>query len=120
MRCHHPGTAAPMVLETYEQVRPWAPMIKTAVENRIMPPGLVYRPDRGNPGLQEQPAALGSGDRDDRQLGGLGACRWATRPLLPQPVEWLPDHEYWQLEEDQGWGPPDLIITSPPFTVSCQ
>ena len=39
VRCHHPGTSAPMSLETYEQVRPWAPMIKLAVQNRMMPPG---------------------------------------------------------------------------------
>lgn len=36
---------------------------------------------------------------------------------LPEPVEWKSDHEYWALEDEQGWGPPDLIIESPPFTV---
>ena len=36
---------------------------------------------------------------------------------LPEPIEFKPDHEYWALEDNQGWGPPDLIIESPPFTV---
>ena len=39
VRCHHPGTAAPMTLESYEQVRRYGSRIKTAVENRMMPPG---------------------------------------------------------------------------------
>jgi hypothetical protein len=37
--------------------------------------------------------------------------------LLPEAQEWRAEHEYWQLEDEQGWGPPDLIISSPPFTV---
>ena len=36
--CHHPGTAAPMSLITYEDVRPWAKSIKARVAAREMPP----------------------------------------------------------------------------------
>ena len=40
--CHRPGGAGPMALMTYEQVRPWAPVIKyrTAIRDRMgtMPP----------------------------------------------------------------------------------
>ena len=36
--CHRPGEVAPMSLLTYEQARPWARAIKTAVESRRMPP----------------------------------------------------------------------------------
>ena len=36
--CHRPGTAAPMALLTYEQVRPWARAIKDRVTTRQMPP----------------------------------------------------------------------------------
>jgi hypothetical protein len=36
---------------------------------------------------------------------------------LPAPRVWRGEHEYWQLEDEHGWGPPDVIITSPPFTV---
>ena len=36
--CHRPGEVAPMSLLTYEQARPWARAIKTAVATRQMPP----------------------------------------------------------------------------------
>lgn len=36
--CHRPGEAAPFSMLTYEDTRPWAGMIKTAVMQRIMPP----------------------------------------------------------------------------------
>jgi hypothetical protein len=36
--CHRPGTAAPMSLLTYEDVRPWARAIKARVVSRQMPP----------------------------------------------------------------------------------
>src|SRR3970040_1351140 len=36
--CHRPGEVAPMSLLTYEQSRPWARAIKTAVTSRQMPP----------------------------------------------------------------------------------
>src|SRR6187402_2333778 len=36
--CHRPGEVAPMSLLTYEQARPWARAIKTAVISKKMPP----------------------------------------------------------------------------------
>jgi hypothetical protein len=36
--CHRPGEVAPMALLTYEQARPWAKAIKTAVASKKMPP----------------------------------------------------------------------------------
>ena len=36
--CHRPGEVAPMSLLTYEQTRPWARAIKTAIANKQMPP----------------------------------------------------------------------------------
>ena len=37
-RCHQPGGIGPMPLETYEQVRVWAPLIRENVRRRVMPP----------------------------------------------------------------------------------
>ena len=37
-RCHRPGEVAPMSLLTFEETRPWARAIKTAVASRQMPP----------------------------------------------------------------------------------
>src|SRR5579862_1709937 len=36
--CHRPGQAAPMSLLNYQDARPWAKAIKTAVTLRKMPP----------------------------------------------------------------------------------
>ena len=36
--CHRPGQIAPMSLLTYQDARPWAKAIKTAVSTRKMPP----------------------------------------------------------------------------------
>src|SRR6266704_3928184 len=36
--CHRPGEAAPFALLTYEQARPWAKAIKSAVLQKKMPP----------------------------------------------------------------------------------
>ena len=116
VRCHRAGTAAPMVLDTYEQVRAFAPLIKHSVETRTMPPGwyidrtLGIQDFKNNPSLSEQ------------EIETIVSWVDSGTPLgdpsqLPQPVEWQADHEYWQLEQDLGWGPPDMIITSPPFTV---
>ncbi len=38
VECHRPGEAAPMSLLTYEQARPYARAIASAVANRTMPP----------------------------------------------------------------------------------
>jgi mono/diheme cytochrome c family protein len=42
-KCHRPGTAAPMALLTYQDVRPWARSIRTKVTNREMPPWHIDR-----------------------------------------------------------------------------
>src|SRR5262245_46081241 len=36
--CHRSGGMAPMALETYEEARPWARVIKRKVASREMPP----------------------------------------------------------------------------------
>src|ERR1700676_3397253 len=36
--CHRPGEAAPMGFLTYDEARPWAKAIKTAVLTKKMPP----------------------------------------------------------------------------------
>ena len=38
--------------------------------------------------------------------------------LLPPPVEWKVESDYWELEDEHGWGPPDLIMEMPePFLI---
>ena len=116
VRCHHPGTAAPMTLETYEQVRPFAPMIKAAVENRMMPPGWYMDRTVGIQDFKNDPSL------SEEEIATIVAWVDSGSPMgdlaqLPEPVEWKADYEYWQVEDEHGWGPPDLIISSPPYTV---
>ena len=42
--CHREGGIGPMQFETYDQVRPWAPLIQMKVASREMPP---YAYDHG-------------------------------------------------------------------------
>jgi len=119
VRCHHPGTSAPMALESYEQVRRWAQRIKTAVEARMMPPGWYIDRTVGVQDFKNDPSL------SDEQIQTI--AQWVDKgaplgdaSLLPPPVAWPADHTYWQLEEDHGWGPPDVIISSPPFTVPAE
>ncbi|HAO88739.1 MAG TPA: hypothetical protein DCR00_07440, partial [Gammaproteobacteria bacterium] len=47
--CHQPGQIGPMSFTSYDEVRPWAPLIQLKVANREMPP---YQYDRDT-GVQE-------------------------------------------------------------------
>ena len=49
--CHREGGIGPMELTSYENVRPWAPLIQLRVANREMPP-YAYDHDIGNQNLQ--------------------------------------------------------------------
>ena len=111
--CHRPGTIGPMSLLTYEQVRPWAPMIKDRVETRLMPPWPLDR----TVGIQEFKNDPSLSDEDIATI-----VRWADAgaPMgdpadMPPPIEW-PDHsETWQLEGE--FGPPDLVVTTEDYTA---
>jgi hypothetical protein len=116
VRCHHPGTSAPMALETYEQVRRWSQSIRRAVETRAMPPGWYIDHTVGIQDFKNDPSL------SNEEIATITAWVDQGAPLgdpaqLPAPRVWRGEHEYWQLEDEHGWGPPDVIITSPPFTV---
>ncbi|MEO8028427.1 MAG: cytochrome c, partial [Bryobacteraceae bacterium] len=95
--CHRPGEAAPMSLLTYEQSRPWAKAIRTAVLQRSMPPwfadpafGKFHNERRLN----------------DAEIQTLTAWADAGAPAgkskdAPKPVEFL-----------EGWniGKPDAVF----------
>lgn len=110
--CHRPGGIGPMSLLTYEEVRPWAQVIKQRVQTQEMPP---YHYDT-DVGIQEL--------KYDKRLSPeqiLVISRWVDggAPLgdlaqLPPPVEW-PDADAYTLAAD--FGPPDHIIKSTPFDV---
>ena len=103
--CHSPGGIGPWAMTRYEMVRGFAPMIREVVRTRRMPPWEVatnYPPLHGN-------RALSPGEK--RTL-----VHWieagAPRGDGPDPLT-----EVESISEEWELGEPDLILTSPPFTV---
>ena len=112
--CHRAGSVAPMTLLSYEDARQWAPMIREQVSLRIMPPW----PLDTQVGIQRF-----KNDRSltDGQIETIVAWVDAGAPLgdpadEPPPLTWPEWGERWSYEEffDR---PPDLVVTSPAYTV---
>jgi hypothetical protein len=113
--CHQPNSIAPMSLLTYQDARRWAPMIKSRVAARIMPPWHINK----TVGIQEFKNDRGL---TDEQIDTI--VRWvdAGAPLgdpakLPPPAE-FPDPSVFQLAAE--FGEPDLIVRSEPYTLAAQ
>jgi hypothetical protein len=113
--CHQPLGIAPMSLLSYEEVRPWAAVIKDRVVRRQMPPWHVDP----SVGIQEFKNDISLSDAEIETI-----VRWVDggAPMgdpadLPPPVEW-PDNSAWQLPQVYPeFGEPDLVIRSSPYTV---
>ncbi|MDE0394885.1 MAG: cytochrome c [Gammaproteobacteria bacterium] len=111
--CHRPGGIGPMSLLTYQDARPWAPMIKTQVETRTMPPWHVDR----TIGIQEYQNDLSLLDEEIQTIVAWvdGGAPEGDPADLPSAVAW-PDGASWLLEDELG-RPPDLVFRSPGFDV---
>ena len=110
--CHNPGGIGPMPLLNFQQVQPFAMLIKDRTSKRIMPPW------HADPtiGIQQfkNDASL-----SDAQIAAISEWVDAGAPEgdpadLPPPVE-LPSGADWQLAEQLG--PPDVIVRSRPYDV---
>ena len=111
--CHRPGYIAPMSLQTYAEVRPWARSIKNRVETRQMPPWHIDK-------------AVGIQDfQNDRSLTNAEIdtiVRWVDagaprgNPADMPPPAVFADDDVWNFA-DQFGGPPDLIVKSTPYTM---
>ena len=105
--CHREGGIGPMQLGSYDQVRPWAPLIQLRVANKEMPP---YAYDHGI-GIQEL-----QGDWRLQQEDIDTIVAWVNQgaPLgdpdqaVPAPV--LNDPDEWNFVDQ--FGQPDVIIPS--------
>ncbi len=105
--CHRPGAIAPMSLLSYEQVRPWGPLIREKVVTREMPP-YHYDADVGVQRLK------GDMRLSQAEIETIAAWVDGGMPLgdpgsLPPPVTW-PDPDAWRLAKD--FGEPDLVVAS--------
>jgi hypothetical protein len=110
--CHRAGYMAPMSLVTYEEARPWARAIKERVIKRQMPPWHIDK----TVGIQEF-----ENDRSlsDSQIETI--VRWVDAGAPKGDPKDMPPPK--QFANDSIWGfagqfgPPDLIIKSPAYTV---
>jgi len=112
--CHRPDSIAPMSLLTYEQVRPFAPVIKYRVENRVMPPWHL------NPqvGIQEF-----VDDRGLTQEQRQTIIDWVDQGAPQGDLSKAPEQRefndalVWRLESQMG-SPPDLTLKSEPYDLA--
>ncbi len=110
--CHRQGYMARMSLVTYEESRPWAKAIKERLIKRQMPPWHIDR----TVGIQQF-----ENDRSltDQQIDTI--VRWVDSGAPKGDLKDMPPPK--QFARDDIWGfaaefgPPDLIIKSPAFTV---
>ena len=110
--CHREGGIGPMQFESYDQVRPWAPLIQMRVANREMPP---YAYDQ-HIGIQELEGdwRLAQEEIDIivewvNQGSPLGAT-----DIIPPAVD-LPNTDAWNFTASLG--EPDLIVPSVPMDI---
>ena len=111
--CHQPNSIAPMSLITFQEARPWARSIKDRVATRQMPPWHID-PSVGVQKFKNDMSLT------DEQIDTI--VRWVDGGALqgdpkdlPPPKPLVTDNE-WQGVRD-GYGPPDLVIKSPEYTM---
>ncbi len=95
--CHRPGEVAPMSLLTYDEVRPWAKSIKTAVLNKKMPPWFA-----GEHSTQfSNDRSLSAADRNTLIAWVDAGAPAGNAADAPKPREWA-----------EGWaiGKPDQVF----------
>jgi hypothetical protein len=105
-----------MSLITYKEVRPWAKSIRERVSTRQMPPWHIDR----SVGVQKFKNDMSLSDDQVETI-----VRWVDDGALegdpkdmPPPKPLVTDNE-WKAVRD-GFGPPDLIIRSPEYTMPAQ
>ena len=114
--CHQPNSIAPMSLISYKDVRPWAKSIRERVITRQMPPWHIDR----SVGVQKFKNDMSlTDDQVDTIVHWVDGGALEGDPKdLPPPKPLVTDNE-WKAVRD-GFGPPDIIIRSPEYTMPAQ
>jgi hypothetical protein len=100
--CHHAGTAAPMSLLTFQDVRPWAKSIKARVMAREMPPWHLDK----SVGIREFKNDISLSDADVNTI-----VRWVDAGAPQGDPKEMPPPLTFRPETDWFIGKPDLTIT---------
>ena len=110
--CHREGGIGPMTFESYEEVRPWSPLIQMKVANREMPP---YAYDEGI-GIQELHGdwRLSQNDIDTVVEWVNTGSEYGDTDVIVQSPQ-LSDPDQWNFYEN--FGEPTLVIPSTPIDI---
>lgn len=113
--CHRSGYSAPMALEDYDQIRPWARAIRARVVDRQMPPWHIDR----SVGVQ---AFKNDRSLTDAEIATIS--QWAAGGAPRGDLNDLPPPRVFANDDDWNYaaqfGPPDLVLKSQPFTMAAQ
>ena len=114
--CHQPNSIAPMSLISFQDARPWARSIKDRVSTRQMPPWHI------DPAVGVQKFKNDMSLSDD-QINTIvawvdGGALQGNPADMPAPKKLDADNE-WRGVKD-GYGPPDLVIKAPDYTMPAQ
>ena len=114
--CHRTDSIAPMSLVTFEESRPWARSIRKRVITRQMPPWHIDR----TVGISKfkNDRSLTQDDIDTIVAWVDGGTPKGETADMPAARVW-PDESSWSLAELFG-GPPDLVVTSTPYTMPAE
>ena len=114
--CHRKGQMGPMALTTFDEVRPWAPVIKARVTQREMPPWHLDK----TVGIQdfENDVSLTDEEIDSISRWVDAGAPQGSAEDLPTAIDW-PSDDVWRMADRYG-REPDLIIRSTPWTQSAQ
>lgn len=105
--CHREGGIGPMQFESYDQVRPWAPLIQLKVANREMPP---YAYDHGI-GVQDLEGDWRlEQDEIDTVVAWVNAGAPLGDPDVVVTAPNFPDPDAWTFAAE--FGEPSLIVPS--------
>jgi hypothetical protein len=103
--CHRPGQVAPMSFLTYDNVRPWAKAMKTAVVTKKMPPWFA----------DSRYGHFGN-DRSLKQADIDTIAKWADAGAPEGNPKDAPPAIQWPAA---GWDiEPDIVIDGPEFKVA--
>ena len=105
--CHREGGIGPMELTSYENVRPWAPLIQLRVANREMPP-YAYDHDIGNQNLQGDWRL--SQDDIDTVVAWVEQGSLMGNPEEMPPAPQLKNVDAWNFADQLG--EPDIVLAS--------
>lgn len=111
-QCHRPGGGGPMSLMSYEEVRPWAPLImyRTSIRDRMgaMPPWYV-----------EKDIGISDGFESDYSLSDLDLAMiqaWAQNGAKRGNPNDDPEPRVFSDGNDWTLGEPDLVLVGPDMT----